>query len=223
LEKAADEVTAELLDWLATVAPGIPANASTLATPLRKAGIDLRLARTTPRTAARTAASPLTIELDYLVTVQLPDAAAEQQITTELMFAAMARQDLEVLGGDEVARVSAALGLPLAPGLILRTSLTRERLRRPDRIRPPTTAPAPPPAQISGRVVGPADAPVDGATVEAVGRDGAVTTDSLGRFRIPAAGPEGAAVRLVARSGGTEVEAVAVAGLPVTLRLPLKP
>jgi hypothetical protein len=221
LERSADEVTSELLEWLATVAPGIPASAPTLTSPLRKAGIDLRLVRATPRPSPRIGAASLAIDLDYLVTVQLADSTAEHHATSELMFAAMGRQDLEVLGGDEVARVSTALGLPIAPGFILRMTLVRERQHRPERltrIRAPIAA-KPARSFIDGRVVGLTDNPIDGATVEAVGHGAPVRTDSAGRFRIEAAGPEGAAVRLVARADGAQVEAVAVAGLPVTLRL----
>jgi hypothetical protein len=229
LERSADEVTSELLEWLVTVAPGLPASAPTLTSPLRKAGIDLRLVRATPRPSPRIGAASLAIDLDYLVTVQLADSAAEHHATSELMFAAMARQDLEVIGGDEVSQVSTALGLPIAPGFILRMTLVRERQHRPERVTriqlptPPTPAPPAKPARapafIDGRVLGLTDTPIDGATVEAVGHGAPVRTDSAGRFRIEAAGPEGAAVRLVARADGAKVEAVAVAGLPVTLRL----
>ena len=226
MDKTADEITSDLLEWLAEAAPGLEAHAPALTATVRKAGVDLRLARMTPRPGPRTAVGPLALDLDYLVTVQLADAPAEHHAVAELMFAAMALEDVEVLGGEEAARVSVAFGLPIAPGFILRVPLERARrgFHRPDRSersRPPPPRPHPP-GPIDGRVVGPADDPIDGASVEAVGLDRSVLTDRAGRFRIPDAAPEGAAVRLVVRSQGVECEAVAVAGLPVTLRLPAR-
>ena len=224
LEKTADEVTAELVDWVAAAAPGVPVNAPALTSPLRKAGFDVRLARVTPKPSARTS---LAIDLDYLVTVQLADADAEHHALTELMFAAMARPDLEVLGADEAARVSAQYGLPLAPGFVLRTALLRKR--EAERVEAPAHHPASVTAAkpvsrlgaIRGRVIGIDGGPLEGVSIESPGRDGRVLTDCAGRFRIDDAGPEGAAVRLVARRQDAEVEAVAVAGLPMTLRLPV--
>lgn len=226
MARSADEVTTELATWAGSVLPGVSVNAPSLRSTMRHTGIDLRLVRTSPRQAPPAPSSPLTIDLDYLLTIQLPDAAAEQHAVAELMFAAMARTDVEVLGGDEVAKACATAGLPVAPGLILRAPLLRERQPK-AAVRPRRPVPAPATvanlAVVAGRVVGPDNGPVEAAVVTAFELDRSVRTDGAGRFRFAEAGADGAVVRLVARAGEVEVEGVAVAGLPITLRLPLEP
>lgn len=271
---SADEITAQILEWAVSVLPETPGNAPALNSNLRKSGIELRLVRVTPRPLPKGATAPFVIDLEYLLTLQLHDAASEQHALGELMFAAMANRSFEVAGGAEVERVCQMLGMSVAPGFILRAPLVRQQRRAtPTRTieqirlsnRPPTPgddtdrpphrlertrprplaeppdeplaelelpAPRPPSpstpgfrslagGRIEGRIIGPRDEAIGGAIVEAEGGSGSVETDENGRFHIEDAGPEGAAVRLLVRAQGSEFEATAVAGLPLTVRLPL--
>ena len=271
---SADEITTQILEWAMSVLPETPGNAPALNSNLRKSGIDLRLVRVTPRPSPKGATAPFVLDLEYLLTLQMHDAASEQHALSELMFAALANRSFEVEGGREVERVCQMLGMPVAPGFILRAPLARQQRRatptktieqlrldrsaatpsrldqprppRPERTRPaptpgpafeplgpePERAPAREPilpgfhslagGRIEGRIIGPRDEAIEGASVEAVGAQGGkVWTDEKGRFRIEDAGAEGAAVKLLVGAGGAEFEATAVAGLPLTVRLPL--
>ena len=273
---SADEITNEILEWAVSVLPETPANAPALNSNLRKSGIDLRLVRVTPRPPPKGATAPFVLDLEYLLTLQMHDAASEQHALSELMFAALANRGFEVEGGREVERVCQMLGMPVAPGFILRAPLARQQRRAtptrtieqlrldhtagirpppdqtrpsrgPERTRPPSAsatpafeplapeperAPAREPilpgfhslagGRIEGRIIGPRDEAIEGASVEAVGAQGGkVWTDEKGRFHIEDAGAEGAAVKLLVAAGGAEFEATAVAGLPLTVRLPL--
>lgn len=271
---SADEITTQILEWAVSVLPETPANAPALNSNLRKSGIDLRLVRVTPRPSPKGATAPFVLDLEYLLTLQMHDAASEQHALSELMFAALANRAFEVEGGREVERVCQMLGMPVAPGFILRAPLARQQRRAtptktieqlrldrpagaalptdqtrlprgPERMRPQPTGPAfeplsPEPerapsrepilpgfhslagGRIEGRIIGPRDEAIEGASVEAVGSQGGkVWTDEKGRFRIEDAGAEGAAVKLLVGAGGAEFEATAVAGLPLTVRLPL--
>lgn len=270
---SADEITTQILDWAVSVLPETPGNAPALNSNLRKSGIDLRLVRVTPRPVPKGATAPFVIDLEYLLTLQMHDAAAEQHALSELMFAALANRGFEVEGGREVERICQMLGMAVAPGFILRVPLARQQRRatptrtieqlrldksggthpeadqaraprRPERMPGPAFEPLAPeyepagpspraPAadvpgfrslaggRIEGRIIGPRDEAIVGASVEAVGGAGKVWTDERGRFHIEDAGPEGAAVKLLVSANGSEFEATAVAGLPLTVRLPL--
>ena len=273
---SADEITTQILDWAGSVLPETPVNAPALNSNLRKSGIDLRLVRVTPRPLPKGTTAPFVIDLEYLLTLQMHDAASEQHALSELMFAALGNRSFEVEGGREVERVCQMLGMAVAPGFLLRTPLARQQRRatptrtieqlrldrtgarpaieEPQAQRTPerprsSTAPRPefqrlsgpedfdPSARapahgvpgfhslaggrIEGRIIGPRDESIVGASVEAVGGSGKVWTDENGRFRIDDAGPEGAAVKLLVGANGSEFEATAVAGLPLTVRLPL--
>jgi hypothetical protein len=219
---AVDDTTAGLVAWIGGVLPGTAVCVQSLGDKQRGAGVDLRLLRALPRPGPRAADPPLVADLDYLATVQLADAGAEQRAVVELLFAAMDRQDVEVLAGEDVLGICASLGIAPAAGFVLRTPLVRERAakQRP-LVRRPMVVHTSDLGVISGQVLGPADTPVAGATVSALGLDRLVRTDRHGQFRIGAA-PGAAAVRLVARARGVEIEATAMAGEPVTLRLPLE-
>jgi hypothetical protein len=219
---AVDDTTAGLAAWIGGVLPGAAVCVQSLGGTPRGAGVDLRLLRAAPRPLARTADAPLVADLDYLATVQLADAAAEQTAVVELLFAAMQRQDLEVLAGEDVVGLCAALGVAPAPGFVLRTPLVRERAAK-ERplVRRPMVILTSDLGVISGQVLGPADTPVAGASVQAVGLDRFARTDRDGRFQIGAA-PGAAPVRLVARARGVEIESAATAGEAVILRLPLE-
>lgn len=218
----ADEATAALADWIGTVLPDVKVSTHSLGDKQRQPGVDLRLMRAAPRLGPRTALPPLIADLDYLATVQLADAAAEQKALGELLFAVMDRRDVEVVADVDVLAACAALGIAPGPGLVLRTPLVRERAVTPvRRVRAPLVVHTSDLGIIAGQVLGPKDMPVAGASVSAAAINRFTRTDRNGRFQIGAAPVEGD-VRLVARAKGAEIEGVAVAGQPITLRLPLE-
>src|ERR1019366_2910528 len=105
----ADDTTVGLAAWIGAVLQGAVVCVHSLGDKQRVAGVDLRLLRASPRPGPRTA-DPVA-DLDYLATVQLADAAAEQQALVELLFAAMDRQDVEVLAGQDVVGICGSLGI----------------------------------------------------------------------------------------------------------------
>jgi hypothetical protein len=218
--KTADEITAELVAWIGAATPGVAVTVSPLGGRTRQQGLDLRLLRLTPKPPPRTPDPPWVVDLDYLATVQLEDAAAEQKAAGEVMLAAMARGDVEIVEAD-VLQLCAALGLPPAPGLVLRTPLVRERDVQPKPWVRQLVLQTSDLGVVAGQVLGPQDIPVTGAVVSVVGLDRAARTDRQGKFKIAAA-PAGRPLRLVARAKGVEIEGLATAGQAVTLRLPLE-
>jgi len=222
LTGTADEITADVVRWIGAALPDVAVNVHSLGDRKRQPGVDLRILRVAPRPGSRTADAPLIAELDYLATVQLDDAAAEQRVVGELLFAAMDRRDVEVVAALDLVQLCASLGIAAAPGFILRTPLVRSRpAEAKPRVRAPLVVHTSELGIITGRVLGPQDTPVAGATVSAVGLDRFVRTDRHGQFKITAA-PGDSDVRLIARARGAQIEGVATVGQPVTLRLPLE-
>jgi hypothetical protein len=221
--ETANELTAELLAWMGSVLPDVPAVAQPLGLRERKPGIDLRLVRAAPRPTPRTSDPPALVDVDYLITVQLPDAAAEQRAIVELLFAVADRAQSEVVPDQNVAELCGMLGIPVGPGFILRAPLVRApQAKMAPRVRGPVIVHSSELGMIAGTVVGPGDIPVAGAAVSARGLNRSVSTDRNGQFKFVSAPGGTSGVRLVARARGVEVEGTAVAGQTVTLRLPLE-
>jgi hypothetical protein len=193
-----------------------------LGTRQRDTGVDVRLLQVLPRRTERSSDQRVIADLDYLVTVQLSDPAAEQRAATELLLAAMGRHEIDVVVDRNIPEICASLSVPPAPGFVLRTPLVRSHdAKVAPRVRAPLIMQTSGLGIITGRVLGPADIPIAGATVTAVDVDRFVRTDRNGTFRI-AATPDSTSVRLVVRARGVESEATASAGQPVVLRLPLE-
>jgi hypothetical protein len=222
LAETAESTTTDLVKWIRSVLPDVPAIARPLGARERASGIDVRLIAASPRPAARSAEPPAILDLDYLVTVQMTDAEAEQQALVELLFAAMDRHECEVITGKDIAQLCAQLGFPAAAGFILRKPLVRERDIRPAKRVHKLVVHTAPMGVIEGRVLGPQDIPIAGAVISAPGLSSTARSDPSGRFRI--AGIPGTAdgVTLTARAHGAEVDGVALAGKPIILRLPLE-
>jgi hypothetical protein len=217
------DVTSDLVSWIESILP----DASTTSRPLgekeRKAGIDVRLVRAAPRAVPRTAERPSIVDLDYLITAQMPDAASEQNAIVELLFAAMERKDFEIINEGRIADLCTALGLPIAAGFLLRTCVVRQpKPQRVQRVREPLIVHTAALGVVEGRVVGAEDIPVANALVSAVGLNRSVQTDRGGFFRMAGVPGGSTSVALTASARGFEVQGVATAGRPVVLRLPLE-
>ena len=127
MAETAESTTNDLVKWIRSVLPDVPAIARPLGARERTSGIDVRLIAASPRPTARSAEPPAILDLDYLVTVQMADAEAERQALVELLFAAMDWHECEVVSGKDIAQLCAQLGFPAATGFILRRPLVRER------------------------------------------------------------------------------------------------
>ncbi|HUO90322.1 MAG TPA: carboxypeptidase-like regulatory domain-containing protein [Rhizomicrobium sp.] len=219
----AESTTTDLVDWIRSILPDVPTVARPLGARERASGVDVRLMRAAPRAAARTAEPPSILDLDYLVTVQMPDAAAEQNALVELLFAAAARHDSEVVTDQSVAELCATLGIPVATGFVLRTPLVRIPARRPARrVRVPLVVHSADMGVIEGRVLGPNDVPIAGAVIVAAGLGNTARSGHDGRFRLVGMPATRAGVPLTARARGAEAEGVGVVGQPVIFRLALE-
>jgi hypothetical protein len=185
--------------------------------------VDIRLIRATPRPVARTSEPPVILDLDYLVTVQMEDAAAEQHALVELMFAALERHDSEIVTDPGITELCTSLGIPVAAGFVLRTPLVRVPARHAaKRVRAPLVVQSAEMGVIEGHVVGPQDIPIAGAVISAAGLSSTARSDHDGRFRLVGMPKTETGVALTARARGAETYGVGVAGKPVILRLALE-
>ena len=219
-----EDTTRELVDWAQHVLPGRAVAARSLGDQDCKDGVDIRLIGLAPRPTPRTVSPPLALTLDYLLTVRAADPLVEQAGIVELMLAAMEHEDAEVATDRDTLRLCLDLGLPPAPGFVLRAMFSRRRqpVRATPLVRFPLTVEAGEFGVLQGSVLGPGDTPVAGAVVRAEGLDRTAQTDAFGRFRLHGPVGEGAVVRLNARARGVEIDGEAEAGRPVILRLPLE-
>lgn len=127
-ERGAEEATSWLAAWVGEHAPGVPVAPASLPSADEGEGVRLRLVGVRPRPEPR---SPdrlrLKLALDYLLTVRLADPLAQQRTLLDLAFAAMEEPGVELVA-DGAAATCRSLGLPPAPGLLLRTEAVRTRM-----------------------------------------------------------------------------------------------
>lgn len=214
----AADVTQELLDWIRAAAD-VPVTVRGVGEPTSD-GIDLRLLSLGCKAPPRTVEPPLVLAIDYLLTVRCKDPLEEHRLAAELMFAALELQDLEILETPSAAAAASRLGLPPAAGFVFRAFLSRERPRlRAPLVRFPLVARTGGLGRLEGRVLGPGETPIAGATVTLVGLGRTTRTDPDGCFRIPGPLPDAGGVRLRVRAKGVETEALAAVGQPTVLHL----
>jgi hypothetical protein len=174
----------------------------------------------------RSAAPPLTLTADYLITVRAADPIVEQTGRDGIVVRGDgARRDRGGFGPRR-AEICADLDLPPGLGFVLRATVSIARRRAAARaplVRFPLTIASGELGVLQGSVLGPGDTPVAGAVVRVEGVDRTVQTDAFGRFRLH--GPVGAKnkpVRLNVRARGVEIDSEVETGSPVILRLPLE-
>jgi hypothetical protein len=190
------DVDRQLESWARTVLPA--GSEVSLEAPQvdPKAGLHLYLLEITgsppPRATRR---APHQLQLRYLVTGTHP-------LLSDLLFAALEREDFEVDLSPLPAAGWAAFGVPPRPSFVLVAPLTRARPEAiAPRVRHPLEVRATPAAPLQGVVLGPGEVPISGALVEVPGLDLAVRTNHRGEFQL-AAVPATQTVALKVRAKG---------------------
>jgi len=221
-----EETTRDLIGWTQEVLPGRTVVARSLSDRECGEGVDLRLVGLAPRAAPRAASPPLTLVADYLLTVRAGDPFVEQTSAMALLFAAMERDEAEVVADRDALKLCGELDLPPGLGFVLRATVSTARRHAAARaalVRFPLTIDAGELGVLQGSVLGPGDTPVAGAVVRVEGVDRTAETDAFGRFRLH--GPVGSKtkpIRLNVRARGVEIDSEVKSGSPVILRLPLE-
>jgi hypothetical protein len=220
-----DDAAASLQAWASGVLPGVTV---TLGPPAREASQDqvsLHLVRIEghppPRGPRR---PPLQVDLHFLVSAASPRHESELRMVGELLFAALARDDLEVELGPVAEAVWQALGTAPRAAFVLRTPFRRELPEpRAPRVRGPLVADLVAGVPLWGQVLGPGGIPLAGAAVEVPALELFTSADAHGRFQfanVPATPPP----RLVVRAKGL-VQTFAgpdVPGTPLALQFQIE-
>lgn len=219
----AEDITHDLIAWAGAILPKTAIAAKPLNAHQRDNGVDIRLIALSPRPAQRTSHPPIVIDLDYLITVQMDDAFAEQHMLAELLLAAADRSDFEIVSARSAAETCTALGIPIAAGFTLRTSLTRARdAKIAPLVRFPLKVDTAELGIVEGTVIGPGAIPIAGAVVTIPGVGRQARTDAHGRFRIAGAPKNEKGIPINVKARGVELDTAAIPGQNVVLRLPLE-
>jgi carboxypeptidase family protein len=220
-----DDAAASLQRWASAVLPGV---SIALGPPAREASQDqvfLHLVQIEghppPRGPRR---PPLQVDLHFLVSAAAPRPESELRMVGELLFAALARDDLEVELGPVTPAMWQSLGTAPRAGFILRLPFRREVPEpRAPRVRGPLVADVMAGVPLWGQVLGPGGVPLAGASVELPALELSTSADAHGRFRfanVPADPPP----RVVVRAKGTvqTFTGPEVAGTPLTLQFQIE-
>jgi len=199
-----DDAAASLQSWAGGVLPGV---AVKLGPPARDAAQDqifIHLVQIEghppPRGPRR---PPLQVDLHFLVSAASPRPESELRMVGELMFAALARDDLEVELAPVAPAVWQALGAAPRAAFILRLPFRREVPEpRALRVRAPLVAQVVGSAPLWGQVLGPGGIPLAGAAVEVPALELFTSADADGRFRF-ASVPADPPPKVVVRAKGT--------------------
>ena len=222
MDQTVDQATGALLAWIATVLPGTPAAVKSAGDVADATGAVLRLMDVVPVAMPRAERAPLVVRLDYLVTLRLADPLAEHRALGELVFAAMARSDIELANADPAALRERLKLMPFT-GLVLSMRLPRERPEQQHPlVRQLPVIHASPVRALEGVVLGPNDFPIMEALVEIPALRLSELTGPEGRFRFAAMPASGKPIRVSARKQRTKIEVDAVPGQSLTIRLPLE-
>jgi len=220
-----DDAAASLQSWAGSVLPGV---AVKLGPPARESTGDqvfIHLVQIEghppPRGPRR---PPLQVDLHFLVSASSPRPESELRMVGELMFAALARDDLEVELGPVAPAVWQALGAGPRAAFILRLPFRREVPEpRAVRVRTPLVTEVVGTAPLWGQVLGPGGLPLAGAAVEVPSLELFTSADADGRFRF-AAVPAHPPPKVVVRAKGTAqtFAGPAVPGSPLTLQFQIE-
>lgn len=220
-----DDAAAELQSWASTVLPGARVGLGPPAAAAGEDQVSLHLmqieGRPPPRGQRR---PPLQVELHFLVTAASPRPEAALRMVGELLFAALAREDLEVELSPVTPEVWRSLGAAPRAGFILRLPFKRE-LPEPKvpRIRGPVVTRTVVGGPLWGQVLGPGGVPLAGASVELPALQLFTSADANGRFRFANVPPR-PPPRLVVRAKG-DVQTFTgpdVPGTPLTIHFQLE-
>lgn len=220
-----DDAAAELQSWASTVLPEARVALGPPATAASQDQVSLHLLQIEghppPRGPRR---PPLQVDLHFLVSAASPRPEAELHMVGELLFAALARDDLEVELGPVTPNVWRSLGTVPRAAFILRMPFRRELPEpRAPRVRGPLVIKTVHGVPLRGQVLGPGDVPLAGASVEVPALQLFTSADAGGRFsfaNVPASPP----ARLVVRAKGSVQTFVAPEppGAPLTIHFQIE-
>ena len=217
----ADQITHDLIDWIGAALPGVPVIARSLAVHEREDGVDVRLVGLSPKPPPRVAIPPSIVELEYLVTLRMSDAFAEQRLVADLLLSAGDHAEYEIVTTRSAPELCVALGIPPAVGFVLKTPMLRPRTRKPaPLVRFPLEVHTADLCVIEGKVLGPGDIPIQGAVIST--HDRTARTDVNGMFHIAGVPRERGPVSLNVRARGFEAQMTATIDDFNILRLALE-
>ncbi|HEY8208860.1 MAG TPA: Pvc16 family protein [Myxococcaceae bacterium] len=219
-----DDAAAELRSWASTVLPGVTV---ALGPPSREPAqeqVSLHLVQIEghppPRGPRR---PPLQVDLHFLVTAVSPRPESELRMVGELLFAALARDDLDVTMGPVTPELWQALGAAPRAAFLLRLPFRRELPEpRAPLVRKPLTE-----VMVSvplwGQVLGPGDIPLAGASIEVPSLQLFTRADGEGRFRFGSVPPKPPPRVVVRAKGGVQTfDGPEVPGTPLTIHFPIE-
>ncbi len=220
-----DDADLQLKDWALTVLPGVKVSFTPPADGAEGEQVHLHLLELAQDPPARTQRrAPLRVRLRYLVAASAKEPSAAHRLLGELLFSALAREDVEVDEAPVPLALWSALKVAPRAAFILQVPFTRElpELRGP-LVRKPLVQHLVVGSPLHGQVLGPGDFPIAGASVEVPSLSLSARTDARGRFtfaNVPVSPP----AQLVVRAKGDVQAFTAPASLdgPVTIRFQLK-
>lgn len=174
-----------------------------------------------PRTTEPT---PFQLFLRYLVTTWAETPQKAHRILGELVFEAMQAEDFDLELTAPENMLWKSLGISPRPSFFLSVPFRRERPRpEPQMVRQPLVLETAQLRPMAGRIVGPGDVPIPGATVELPALNTRTETDRKGRFRFDAVPEQTEPERLVVRAKGvmseTRVDLSSDDGHPLTIQI----
>jgi hypothetical protein len=171
-----------------------------------------------PRGARR---PPLQFALRYLVTTWADQAEEAHRLLGEIVFAALAEPDFDVLFEPLPPESWLAFGVAPRPAFLLQVPVRQEQPQpRAGIVRHPLVVNTVPVRVVQGVVVTTDGVPLTGVRVSLSGISNATTTDAEGRFRLEMAPADGSAQSLRARVRGREHQhTLPQDGEPVIIRI----
>lgn len=157
-----------------------------------------------PRTTEPT---PLQVILQYLVTTWAETPQGAHRILGDLVFEAMQTEEFDLELAGPVDTFWTSLDIPPRPSFFIRMPFRRERPRPDARmVEQPLVLETTQVRPMAGRIVGPEDVPIAGASVEFPAFNTRTKTDRKGRFRFEAVPTQSEPERLIVRAKGTTSE-----------------
>ena len=201
-----EDADRRLKDWAETVIGDAEVSLAPPRVAESKRVVSLYLTDILP--APRTSTSrrlPLQASLRYLVTAWSDDPETEHRQLGKLVFAAMEHPDFEVELAAQPAEFWLAFGIAPRPAFMLRLALQMERPEpHTGLVLYPPGVRVSPVVGLAGRLVGPHDIPLSGATIEVASLQLTTRTDAKGRFRFAAVPAQPDTKELCIRLKGTE-------------------
>jgi len=151
--------------------------------------------------------APLQLSLRYLVTTWAETAQQAHRVLGNLVLEAMQATEFEFELSAPGNAFWESVGIPPRPSFFLTIPFRRERPRGASQlVRQPLVLELAQLRPLAGRVVGPGDVPIPGATVELPALNTRTETDRRGQFQFEAVPQQSAPERVVVRAKGTTSE-----------------